>query len=152
MQLGVSALGYNGCGGVVWHLVRGSVRARETITWIAGEEHPEKVVKELGRVVDLHMPLRHHISPEDVRPRHLHKVLRALSLLSELLYDAPSGLRDPAIFSFSHGGKDGYPYPVDRKTYDETIGFLSTALERARVGDREKMEAFRRLYRMWNGS
>ncbi|MEK7847427.1 MAG: DUF763 domain-containing protein, partial [Chloroflexota bacterium] len=57
---------------------------------------------------------------------------------------APS-VRDPARYSFAHGGKDGYPYPVDRETYDGTIDFLSRAVARARLGQREKMEALRRL-------
>ncbi len=75
------------------------------------------------------------------------KTIRALSLLSELLYGVKASLRDPTRYSFAHGGKDGHPYPVDRKTYDRTIEVLSAALESAKVGDREKMEALRRLGR-----
>jgi len=76
------------------------------------------------------------------------KTLRALSLISELVYDTPVSLRDPASYSFAHGGKDGYPYPVDRKTYDSSIQFLAQAVEKAKIGDKEKLEAFRRL-RAW---
>jgi len=57
-------------------------------------------------------------------------------------------MRDPARFSFAHGGKDGIPYPVDRKTYDKSIQILHTALERAKIGDMEKLAAFKRL-RSW---
>ena len=76
------------------------------------------------------------------------KTLRALSLISELVYDTPASLRDPVSYSFAHGGKDGYPYPVDKQTYDKSIQFLTQALEKARIGDKEKLEAFRRL-RTW---
>jgi len=64
------------------------------------------------------------------------------------VYETPVSLRDPASYSFAHGGKDGYPYPVDRKTYDSSIQFLTQALEKAKIGDRDKLEAFRRL-RAW---
>jgi hypothetical protein len=73
------------------------------------------------------------------------KSLRALSLIAELVHGIKSSVKDPTRFSFAHGGKDGHPYPVDRKAYDETIEVLGSALERARVGDREKMEAIKRL-------
>jgi len=53
--------------------------------------------------------------------------------------------RDPAQFSFAHGGKDGHPYPVDRNVYDQTIEVLKLAIDKARVGDREKIEAISRL-------
>jgi hypothetical protein len=68
-----------------------------------------------------------------------------LSLISELVYDTPVSLRDPASYSFAHGGKDGYPYPVDRNAYDISIQFLAQALEKAKIGDKDKLEAFRRL-------
>jgi hypothetical protein len=54
-------------------------------------------------------------------------------------------VRDPARFSFAHGGKDGHPYPVDRRTYDRSIEVLRTAVSRAKLGRREKLEALRRL-------
>jgi len=71
--------------------------------------------------------------------------LRALSLISELIYGIKPSFKDPTRFSFAHGGKDGYPYPVDRKVYDQTIEVLKGAIDKAKVGDREKMEAIRRL-------
>jgi hypothetical protein len=73
------------------------------------------------------------------------KSIRALALVSELVYGAKASLRDPARFSFAHGGKDGHPYPVDRETYDRTIEALRAAVERARLGQREKLDALRRL-------
>jgi hypothetical protein len=74
--------------------------------------------------------------------------LRALSLISELLYGAPASTRDPARYSFAHGGKDGFPFPVDRATYDGSIDFLETALARARIGDSDRLGALRRLQRL----
>ena len=62
-----------------------------------------------------------------------------------MIYGVPSALRDPARYSFAHGGKDGIPYPVDRKTYDQSIEILHVALERAKVEDRVKIEAIKRL-------
>lgn len=58
-------------------------------------------------------------------------------------------MRDPALYSFAHGGKDGYPYPVDRKTYDGSIAYLSDTLRRAKVGDKEKLDGLRRLEAFW---
>ena len=73
------------------------------------------------------------------------KSLRALTLISELIYGVKPSFKDPARFSFAHGGKDGHPYPVDRKVYDQTVEVLRTAIEKAKVGDREKADAIRRL-------
>ena len=73
------------------------------------------------------------------------KTIRALSLISELVYGAPASFRDPARFSFAHGGKDGIPYPVDRDTYDQSIASLRKALGKARIETSEKVKAFKRL-------
>ncbi|RPI21401.1 MAG: DUF763 domain-containing protein, partial [Acidobacteria bacterium] len=73
------------------------------------------------------------------------KTLRALALVSELIYGAKPSFRDPARFSFAHGGKDGTPFPVDRPTYDRTIQILHDALNRARVDHSEKVGALKRL-------
>jgi hypothetical protein len=81
------------------------------------------------------------LSIEGVGP----KTIRALSLLSELVYGEAPSYRDPVRFSFAHGGKDGYPYPVDRKTYDKTIEVMKKAIESARVGNRDKIDAVKRL-------
>src|SRR5690606_12150404 len=71
--------------------------------------------------------------------------LRALSLISELLYGAPASTRDPARYSFAHGGKDGFPYPVDREAYDRSIEVLREAVARAKVGESERVGALKRL-------
>jgi len=150
-----------------------STSARTTITQIANQEKPEKILNELKKLKTLSLPPRHHLLLEDIHPDRLSKTLlityerqpenfetliglegvgaktlRALSLISELVYDVPVSLRDPARYSFAHGGKDGHPYPVDRKTYDSSIEELNQALGKAKVGDTEKIAAFKRL-RAW---
>ena len=77
------------------------------------------------------------------------KTVRALSLVAELTYDAPSSIRDPALYSFAHGGKDGYLHPVDRMIYDETSEYLYQAVWRAKMGDHDWVEGLRRLERFW---
>lgn len=73
--------------------------------------------------------------------------IRALALISELIYGVSPSWRDPAKYSFAHGGKDGTPFPVDRETYDHSIRTLKEALEGARLDKKEKYEAIRRLAR-----
>ncbi len=84
------------------------------------------------------------------------RTLQSLALVAEVVHGAPSRFTDPARFSFAHGGKDRHPFPVPLKTYDESLNFLRSALDRAKVGirngsgnervsDREKLEGFRRL-------
>jgi len=62
-----------------------------------------------------------------------------------LIYGKPPSYRDPARFSFAHGGKDGTPFPVDRKTYDKTIGVMKKANQSSKIGNTEKIEAIKRL-------
>lgn len=76
-----------------------------------------------------------------------HRRIRALALISELIYGASPSWRDPAKYSFAHGGKDGTPFPVDRETYDHSICTLKEALEGAKLDKKEKYEAIRRLAR-----
>ncbi len=71
--------------------------------------------------------------------------MRALALLSELIYDVKASREDPVKFSFAHGGKDGVPYPVNLREYDRSIAILKEAIENARVGEREKLNAIKRL-------
>lgn len=69
------------------------------------------------------------------------------ALVAEVVHGAPSRFNDPARFSFAHGGKDGHPHPVPLKTYDESLNFLRSSLDAARVGNTEKLDGFRRLDR-----
>ncbi len=74
--------------------------------------------------------------------------IRALSLISELVRGVAPSYRDPARYSFAHGGKDGIPYPVDRKTYDQSIELLSRAINKTQLGLSEKKDALNRLNRV----
>ena len=69
-------------------------------------------------------------------------------LIAEVVHGAPSRFSDPARFSFAHGGKDGHPFPVPLKTYDESLTVLRRALDAAKLGQTEKIEGFRRLDRL----
>lgn len=73
------------------------------------------------------------------------KKIRALALISDLLYGSKASWKDPAKYSFTHGGKDGFPYPVDRETYDSSILELNDALESAKIDKTEKYLAIKRL-------
>jgi hypothetical protein len=123
--------------------------------------------------LDLFMPDHHEVRPADVDAGRLGAVLalahetgitdfpeallvkgvgprtvQALSLVSEVVYGKPCRFKDPARFSFAHGGKDGHPFPVPLKTYDQSISFLSKAINEARIGSSEKQTAFKRLSEM----
>ena len=69
----------------------------------------------------------------------------ALSLISELVYGVAPSYRDPVRYTFAHGGKDGIPYPVDRKTYDQSIELLGKAISKSKLGIGEKRQALKRL-------
>ena len=77
------------------------------------------------------------------------KCVRALALVSQVIYGKPASWKDPVKYSFAHGGKDGIPYPVDRDTYDKSIEILRTGLEEARMGQKEKLAAVQRLERFF---
>ena len=75
------------------------------------------------------------------------RTLQSLALVAEVVHGTPTRFNDPARFSFAHGGKDRHPFPVPVKTYDQSLDFLRRSLDAARVGDREKLDGFRRLER-----
>jgi hypothetical protein len=76
------------------------------------------------------------------------RTLQSLALIAEVVHGTPSRFSDPARFSFAHGGKDGHPFPVPLKTYDESLAVLRRSLDAARLGHTEKLEGFRRLDRL----
>ncbi|RLI96335.1 MAG: DUF763 domain-containing protein, partial [Candidatus Aenigmatarchaeota archaeon] len=117
--------------------------------------------------MSLSMPSHHHIIDMDKRnlatlemahemqPRDYEELLgirgvgaksiRALAMLSDIIYGKPPSWKDPVKFSFAHGGKDGIPYPVDRESYDRSIEMLRSGIENAKLGDRDRMGALKRL-------
>jgi len=81
---------------------------------------------------------------EGVGPR----TLQSLALVSEVIHGAPARFRDPARFAFAHGGKDGHPFPVPTQVYDETIGIMQSAVQKAKMGQSDKLDAIRKLHEL----
>ncbi|MBC7114462.1 MAG: DUF763 domain-containing protein, partial [Archaeoglobi archaeon] len=73
------------------------------------------------------------------------KTIRALALISSLIYGEEISWKDPARYSYAHGGKDGTPYPVDKRNMERSIEILRKAIEESRAGNKEKMRALKRL-------
>jgi hypothetical protein len=147
--------------------------SRTTITGIVTGEKPKSIMNELKKIKSLDLPAHHQIYTHDLHPDSLKRIIlstyerqppdferllglsgvgaktiRALSLIAELVHGVAPSYRDPARYSFAHGGKDGIPYPVDRQTYDRSIELLSKAINRTRLGLSEKQQAFQRLNRL----
>jgi hypothetical protein len=103
-------------------------------------------IKRLGSI----LWLAHEKQPKDFEELLLleglgPRTLQSLTLVSEVIYGTPSRFKDPARFSFAHGGKDGHPFPVPVKVYDETIATLKTAVEKAKLGETDKQQAIKSL-------
>lgn len=73
------------------------------------------------------------------------RALQSVALVSEIIYGTPVRFEDPARFSFAHGGKDGHPFPVPIKIFDQTIATLNTAIQRAKIGNSDKADAIKKL-------
>ncbi len=78
---------------------------------------------------------------ENLGPR----TLQTLALVAEVIHGAPSRFSDPARFSFALGGKDGHPFPVPLKTYDDSLSVLRKSLDAAKLGRSDKIDGFKRL-------
>lgn len=129
-------------------------------------ENPDKVMRE----VQLIMPSHHDVRTEDVNLKRLGSVLalahekdlrdfdsllllegvgprtiQSLALVSEVIHGTSSRFSDPARFSFAHGGKDGHPFPVPVKVYDETIQLIEEAIRKTKLGNSDKNTAIRNL-------
>lgn len=74
--------------------------------------------------------------------------IRGLALIADLIYGAKPSWKDPVKYSFAYGGKDGVPYPVNRKAMDESIQMLKQIIGDARIGDKEKMYSLQRLRKL----
>ena len=147
-----------------------SSQARSASTEFARQE-PRVIDREIARVITMALPSRHWVDiKQDVNPAHLRKVLvstyeaspqnfeqvlavpgvgpkavRALALVADVVYGSPASMRDPARFSFAHGGKDGHPYPVNREVYDHSVDWLRDAVNKARIGHSDRLKALKRL-------
>jgi hypothetical protein len=134
------------------------------------KENPNLILKEYQRLV---MPSHHDVREADVdlkrlgaalwlaqetQPKDFEELLslqgvgprtiQSLALVSEVIHGSPTRFKDPARFSFAHGGKDGHPFPVPIKVYDETISNLQTAVQKAKIGERDKSDAIRKLHEL----
>jgi hypothetical protein len=153
--------------GVIRNLVDSRARpAQEALLTIA-RANPDQTLAEVRR---LEMPTRHDVRAVDVNAKRLGAVLalaherglsdfasfllleqlgprtlQSLSLVAEVIHGTPTRFDDPARFSFAHGGKDGHPFPVPLKTYDESIGVLRRALDAAKLGHSDKLQGMSRL-------
>lgn len=93
----------------------------------------------------------------EIQPRNYEELLgirgigpstvRGLALVAEIIYGSKPSWRDPVKYSFAYGGKDGVPYPVNRRAMDQSIRILREAVEKARLGDRERLEMLQKLRR-----
>jgi len=91
----------------------------------------------------------------DIQPKNYEELIsipgigpaavRALSLIGEIIFGTKASWHDPVKYNFAHGGKDGVPYPVARKTYDKSIGYLSSAIEGAEIERQERVQALKKL-------
>jgi len=149
------------------NLVAGeSENTRQTVTELS-KEKPEKILNYLKKINELTLSEHHYVkvNPESIRKILLStyerqaqdfqallgmegvgaKTLRALTLISDLIFGTRTSVKDPAKFSFAHGGKDGHPYPVDREGYQKSIDILQKAINKAKIGKSDRIEALRRL-------
>jgi hypothetical protein len=134
------------------------------------KEKPEQMIREIQHLI---MPDNHALEAKDVDLKRLGAVLwlanehplhdfeellllkgvgprtlQSLTLVSEVIHGTPSRFKDPARFAFAHGGKDGHPFPVPIKVYDETIATLQTAVHKAKLGNQDKQEAIKSLHKL----
>jgi len=142
---------------------------RESILMMTHDK-PELIIKEFQQLI---MPSHHDVQISDVNLKRLGaalwlafdrhpddfeellllngvgpRTLQSLTLVSEVIHGTPSRFKDPARFSFAHGGKDGHPFPVPTRIYDETIQTLQTAVHKAKLGIADKTEAIKKLHQI----
>jgi len=157
-------------GQLILNMVAEESRGAREVSAQLSHENPDNLLRDLKHLQTLELPRRHEVQLRDLHPDSLRRVLikayerqpedfetllgtpgvgpaaiRALSLISELVHGVAPSFRDPARFSFAHGGKDGTPFPVNRKVYDHSIEYLRKAVEASRLEHTEKTAAFKRL-------
>lgn len=155
--------------GEIMNLVDPAAKAAQAALLEIARKHPEKTMDEVRKLT---LAARHDVRVEDVDQKRLGAVLalayerdfrdfasfllletlgprtlQSLALIAEVIHGAPSRFSDPARFSFALGGKDGHPFPVPLKTYDESLAMLRRGLDDARVPGNEKSGALKRLDR-----
>jgi hypothetical protein len=154
--------------GDIMNLVDAQARPAQNALLTIARDGPENA---LGQIRHLKLPGHHDVRTENVDlkrlgavlavayDRELHsfadlllienlgpRTLQTLAMVAEVVHGTPTRFRDPARFSFALGGKDGHPFPVPMKTYDESIDVLRRSLEASKLDGGEKLEGFRRLH------
>jgi uncharacterized protein len=153
--------------GLIMNLVDVQAKAAQSALLEMAREKPETT---LAAARHLRMPDHHEVRAQNIDLKRLGAVLavaydrdlrqfaelllleslgprtlQSLALIAEVVHGVPSRFSDPARFSFAHGGKDRHPFPVPLKTYDESLNFLRTSLDKAKLGGRDKLDGFHRL-------
>jgi len=153
--------------GKILNLTDSSAAGTREKSLLIVNEHPDKIIKEINHLI---MPNHHDVRMKDVNMKRLGAMLwmahenkpedfegllmlkgmgprtvQSLALVSEVIYGTPTRFDDPARFSFAHGGKDGHPFPVPVNVFDETITTLQSAIQRAKIGNSDKMHAIQKL-------
>ncbi len=162
-------VGESVCTSSIMNLVDNRAKPAQTALLEMSRESPERTLREVPKLT---MPAHHDVREKDVDLKRLGAVLavsyerqlrefadllllenlgprtlQSLALIAEVIHGTPARFTDPARFSFAHGGKDGHPFPVPLKTYDESLSVLRRALQQAKVGHTEKVDGFGRLDR-----
>jgi uncharacterized protein len=155
--------------GVIMNLVDGQARPAQHALLEIARTDPAATLSQARRLT---MPAHHDVRPADIDEKRLGAVLalaherelrdfasfllleqlgprtlQSLALIAEVIHGTPTRFDDPARYSFAHGGKDGHPFPVPLKTYDESIAVLRRALEAAKLGHSDKLDGMNRLDR-----
>jgi uncharacterized protein len=153
--------------GTIMNLVDGHARPAQAALLTIARDDPARTLAEVRR---LQMPAHHDVRAADVNQKRLGAVLalaherdlhdfasfllleqlgprtlQSLALIAEVVHGTPIRFEDPARFAFAHGGKDGHPFPVPLRVYDESIAVLRRALDAAKIGHSEKLGGMSRL-------
>ncbi|MEM8999163.1 MAG: DUF763 domain-containing protein [Bacteroidota bacterium] len=156
--------------GKILNLVHDEAQPTQEVLLNISKENPDTIIKELPYLI---VPSYHHIKAKDIDLKRLGSILwlaqetetktfeellllkglgprtlQSLALVAEVIYGTPSRFSDPARFAFAHGGKDATPFPVPTKVYDETIATIKKAVEKAKMGHTDKLEALKKLTQM----
>lgn len=159
--------------GLIMNLVDAQAGPVQDALVTMARERPEST---LGQIRHLKMPRHHDVRTNDVDLQRLGAVLtvayerdlrtfadfllteklgartlQTLAMVAEVIHGTPVRFSDPARYSFALGGKDGHPFPVPLKTYDESIDVLRRSLDQARIEGGDKLEGFRRLNKFVEG-
>lgn len=156
--------------GLILNLVHEEARAAQSGMLSLAGEAPERVIREVKKMF---LPAHHDVRLEQVNIKRLGTVLalaqernipgfedllllptlgprtlQSLALVSEIIHGHPTRFSDPARFSFAHGGKDGHPFPVPTKVYDEVIDRLDRSIQKAKLDESDKLQALKSLHQL----